>query len=103
MNHRHGEVSGGETPGILALGAAGEEESEGENPGWSAGRDSRLKELHHRWVELPLTASLPSSVGCRGPRYSGFLVSMGSCPDRWGYPLRFRKLRNSREPVLDLG
>lgn len=72
MNHRRGEVSVGETPGILALGTAGEKESEGENPGWSVGPYSRLKELHHRWVELPLTACLPL-WDAEAPGTQGFL------------------------------
>lgn len=59
-------------PGILALGADGEKESEGENPGWSAGQYSRLKELHHRWVELPLTACLPL-WDAEAPGTQGFL------------------------------
>lgn len=35
--------------------------------------------------------------------YPGFLVSMGSCPDRWVRTLLLQKLGDSCAPVLDLG
>lgn len=101
MNHRRGRVpSGGRQDDLALLADRGGER--GRKPG-STGRQVSQADGISALAGGASPHSLPSSVGCGGHIYPGFLVSMGSCPDRWVHTLLLQKLGNSCDPVLDLG